>query len=107
MATITVQDLATELNTDPRTARKFLRSVTPADSQPGKGSRWAIEKRDIRSLRSKFTKWVDAAQEARLAKELDKSRTEEELVELTREVLTEDREPTAEELDDMERALNN
>ena len=54
MATITVQEFATALDTDARTARKFLRSVTPADAQPGKGSRWAIEKRDLRSLTKKF-----------------------------------------------------
>ena len=73
MATITVQDLALELDTDARTARKFLRSVTPKDDQPGKGSRWAIEKRDIRSLRSKFTKFTEAEaarREARAAKQL-------------------------------------
>jgi hypothetical protein len=68
MATITVTDLATELNTDPRTARKFLRSITPADAQPGKGSRWAIEKREVRSLKSKFAKFEQAAQDARDAK---------------------------------------
>lgn len=70
MATINVTDLATELGTDPRTARKFLRSVTPADEQPGKGGRWAIEKREVRSLKSKFTKFTDeanAAREARIA----------------------------------------
>ena len=54
MATITVQEFATAIDTDARTARKFLRSVTPADAQPGKGSRWAIEKRDVRSLTKKF-----------------------------------------------------
>lgn len=57
MAAITVQEFATELGTDPRTARKFLRKVTPIESQPGKGSRWSIEKRDMRSLRSKFAKF--------------------------------------------------
>lgn len=57
MATITVSEFATELDTDARTARKFLRSVTEADSQPGKGGRWSIEKRDLRSLKSKFAKW--------------------------------------------------
>lgn len=65
MATITVTDLATELNTDARTARKFLRSITPAEEQPGKGSRWAIEKRDVRSLRSKFSKFTEEAAKAR------------------------------------------
>lgn len=57
MATITLPELATELNTDARTARKFLRNVTDADSQPGKGGRWAIEKAAVRSLKSKFSKF--------------------------------------------------
>lgn len=57
MATITVQELAADLDTDARTARKFLRTVTPADAQPGKGGRWQIEKRDVRSLKSKFAKF--------------------------------------------------
>lgn len=60
MATITVQDLAQELGTDARTTRKFLRSVTPKDDQPGKGSRWSIEKKEIRSLRKKFTAFSEA-----------------------------------------------
>jgi hypothetical protein len=70
MATINVQELATELNTDGRTARKFLRSITPKDAQPGKGSRWAIEKKDLRSMKSQFTKFTAAQQEAKLAREL-------------------------------------
>lgn len=70
MAAITVQEFATELNTDPRTARKFLREVTPKDAQPGKGKRWSIERRDLRSLKSKFSKFVEAEQAARQEREL-------------------------------------
>ena len=69
MATITVTDLALELNTDERTTRKFLRSVTPADEQPGKGSRWSIEKRDIRSLKSKFSKFAAAEADRKAPKD--------------------------------------
>jgi len=69
MATITVTDLATELGTDARTTRKFLRSVTPADEQPGKGGRWEIEKREVRSLKSKFAKFTAALAEARKERE--------------------------------------
>lgn len=54
MAQITVTELAEQLETSPRTARKFLRSITPKDEQPGKGSRWHIEKRDVRGLVKKF-----------------------------------------------------
>ena len=55
MATLTVNELATQLETSPRTTRKFLRSITPKDEQPGKGKRWSIEKRDIRGLKKKFS----------------------------------------------------
>jgi hypothetical protein len=56
--TIDIATLATTLDTDPRTARKFMRSITPADLQPGKGSRWAIEKREVAGLRKKFTAYL-------------------------------------------------
>ena len=52
--------LAVELGSDARTVRKFLRSITPKEDQPGKGSRWGIEKKHLRSLRTQFAKW-DAA----------------------------------------------
>ena len=60
MATINISEFATIIEATPRDARKFLREVTPEDAQPGKGGRWAIEKRDVRPLRSKFTKWNEA-----------------------------------------------
>lgn len=54
MATINIQDLSTALEANPRTVRKFLRSVTPVEDQPGKGGRWQIEKKDLRSLKKQF-----------------------------------------------------
>lgn len=67
MAQITVNELATTLEASPRTTRKFLRSITPKEEQPGKGKRWQIEKRDIRGLKKKFQDFqvkVEAAAEA-------------------------------------------
>ena len=90
MATITVSDLATELNTDARTARKFLRSVTPSEEQPGKGGRWQIEKRDIRSLRSKFSKFAEA--------ETARKEAQVEVDAEAEEAALENEEPTAEDL---------
>jgi len=55
MAQIKVTELAQELEANPRIVRKFLRSITPKDEQPGKGGRWQIEKRDVRSLKKKFS----------------------------------------------------
>lgn len=54
MATINIQDLSTALEANPRTVRKFLRSVTPVENQPGKGGRWQIEKKNLRSLKKQF-----------------------------------------------------
>lgn len=62
--TLNIADLATRLDTDPRTARKFLRSITPADAQPGKGSRWSIEAKQVRSLQAQFKKFTAAAEKA-------------------------------------------
>ena len=67
--TMTPADLATELGTDARTVRKFLRSITPKENQPGKGSRWSIEKKQLRSLRSQYTKFQKAQAEAKAARE--------------------------------------
>jgi len=60
MATMTVNEFATKIEANPRDVRKFLRSITPADAQPGKGGRWSIEGRDVRSLTKKFREWDDA-----------------------------------------------
>ena len=59
MATINIQDLSTVLEANPRTVRKFLRSVTPVENQPGKGGRWQIEKKDLRSLKKKFETYIE------------------------------------------------
>lgn len=82
MAAITVSELATELNTDPRTARKFLRSITPAENHPGKGSRWSIEKREVRSLKSKFAAFQKAAADRAEARAQGDEPTDEELAEI-------------------------
>lgn len=97
MATITVTEFATELDTDARTARKFLRSVTPADAQPGKGSRWEIEKRDIRSLKSKFAKFTAANDQAKLDRELAKRESTAEVAAEAPEAGNDD-EPTIDDL---------
>lgn len=64
--TLTAKELAQELNTDPRTVRKFLRHRTKAaggvigEDTPGKGGRYGIEKRQVKTLRKEFTAWVAA-----------------------------------------------
>lgn len=65
---LTPADAALELGTDARTMRKFLRSITPKDAQPGKGSRWEIKKAEMRSLRKKFTEFQNAENERKNAR---------------------------------------
>ena len=70
MATIlTTAELATALDTTPRTLRKFLRSAASGIDGVGKGSRYAIEAKQVRSLRSRFTKWETALIEAKNARD--------------------------------------
>lgn len=64
MATITPKELAAELGTDGRTIRKFLRSPQGLDAKVGKGQRWAIEAKQVRSLKAKFAKWDEARKAA-------------------------------------------
>lgn len=66
--TLTTTEFAAELETDARTARKFLRSITPKEGQPGKGSRWVIpgNARDITKFKKQFEEWA-AAREAEKA----------------------------------------
>lgn len=62
MAQITTAEFASELGTDTRTARKFLRSITPKEEHPGKGSRWVLEgnKREITKMKKQFNEWTAA-----------------------------------------------
>ncbi len=65
-------EFAAELETTPRIARKFLRSITEKENQPGKGSRWELPetKREVSKLKKQFIDW-DAAQKAKAEAEAD------------------------------------
>jgi len=54
MPTLSAKEAAIELGTDARTFRKFMRSITPKDDQPGQGNRYAIESKDIKKLKKQF-----------------------------------------------------
>ena len=64
MAQFTTAQVAEKFDTTPRTLRKFLRSDAKAqgnaDDLPGKGSRYAIEGKDLAGLKKRFTAWVEA-----------------------------------------------
>lgn len=62
MATLNTTELATELDTTPRELRKFLRTdlASREVATPGKGARYSIERREVRALKTRFTKWAEA-----------------------------------------------
>ena len=62
MAQITAKEFAAKVGTDGRTARKFLRADAKEQGTetPGKGSRWAIEARSVKSLAKRFAAWEAA-----------------------------------------------
>lgn len=102
---MTTKDFAAALSTDPRTVRKYLRSVTPKADQPGKGSRWELPgtKTAIAKHLKAFTKWTEdeAKRNAeRLAKQAkDAADKVTEIEEGTDEDADEDLEPTEEDLE--------
>lgn len=59
---MTTTELATDFDTTTRTLRKFLRSSESGIESVGKGSRYALPsgKRDIASLRKRFSAWDEA-----------------------------------------------
>ena len=77
-ATLTPAALAIELGTDARTTRKFLRSITPKDAQPGKGSRWAIKgtKTEIAAMKKKFIAFEKAQADAKAKRDAAKAAIE-------------------------------
>lgn len=64
MATITPKEFAAKVGSDGRTVRKFLRSKEGLDIKVGKGHRWAIEAKQVKSLTTRFNAW-DAKNKAK------------------------------------------
>jgi hypothetical protein len=60
MQNLTPTQLAETVHSDPKTVRKFLRSMTPKDQQPGRGNRWALPggKREMTRLQKQFDAWA-------------------------------------------------
>lgn len=63
MTTLTTAQAAEKLDTTPRELRKFLRSITEKENQPGKGSRWNLEVREVNKMKKQFADWQAARAE--------------------------------------------
>lgn len=55
MAKMTPSELAEALGTDPKTCRKFLRSITP--DRAGKGGRWVLDSDQTEMFARRFASW--------------------------------------------------
>ncbi len=69
----TTTALAADLNTNPRTLRKFLRSDASGVEAVGKGSRYALPtaKREVAALKKKFDAWGAAQAEAKAKRDAE------------------------------------
>lgn len=76
---LSTAEVAAKLETTPRTLRKFLRDDAKTqgttDTLPGKGSRYSIEAKQVRSLKSRFSKWETAQAEAKAERIAAKAET--------------------------------
>lgn len=63
MAQITPAELAERWETDPKTVRRFLRSLISKDERPGKGRRWALsdDSATLDALTERFNAWRNKA----------------------------------------------
>lgn len=62
---LSAKEAATELGTDARTLRKFLRKRS---GLVGQGNRWAIEPKELKALKKEFDAWAKGTAEAKAAK---------------------------------------
>lgn len=104
-ATITTAELATALDTTPRELRKFLRSDDSGIDGVGKGKRYSLPgtKREITTLRKRYTAWAASQAEAKAARKAALGAAEGEPTadpEVTAEVLDTDEALAAIELED-------
>lgn len=92
--TLSAKEVATELGTDARSLRKFLRSEAKSKGgvigvdTPGKGKRYAILASKVKAMKPRFAAWAEAqakiraeAKAAREAAEADNPPEDEEVLE--------------------------
>jgi hypothetical protein len=84
MTTITPAEFATEVGSTGREVRKFLRSITPREEQPGKGPRWALDgsKRSINQMTKNFNVWKAAQLELAAKRAQEAAQAASEAVEV-------------------------
>ena len=68
--TLTVKDVAGELDVEPKTLRKFLRSEVVesggviGEDTPGKGRRYSFEPEEAEDIKARFLAWSTAPDES-------------------------------------------
>lgn len=67
---LSAKEAATELGTDARTLRKFLRK---RNGLVGQGQRWAIDRKDLKALKKEFDAWAKGTADKAEAKATTKT----------------------------------
>lgn len=96
-ATLAAKQVASLLNTDPKTLRQFFRSSASTTEAVGSGGRYEFYESDVDQIRTEFAEWFEnkskrgrPSEGGSKSKKKDKVRLESEIV------------PEAEELDDLD-----
>lgn len=102
--TMTTADLATALDTDPRTLRKFLRSSDSPVESVGKGKRYSLPATQtaIKDFTKKFDAWKSAQAERKAQHDAEIAAEAPETVEADDDAPEAPEEPTEADLDALE-----
>ena len=93
---LSAKEVARMIGTDARTFRKFMRSVTDPDDQPGQGGRYAIDPDEVPAIQKAFDKWSKPSTNDKKGKKGKKTKVvdavdlDDEVVELDDALLDED-----------------
>lgn len=74
---LTSREVAELVGTDPKTLRRFLRDPKSTYAAAGQGGRYTFVKKDIPSLKKRFTTWSNAEAKARAARAAAKAKKAE------------------------------
>lgn len=102
--TMTTADLASALDTDPRTLRKFLRSDASPVESVGKGKRYSLPatKAAITDFGKKFNAWKDSQAERKAARDAELAVEADDALEADDDAPEAPEEPTDADLDALE-----
>jgi hypothetical protein len=71
---LSTKDVASQVGTDPKTLRRFLRASvraaggTVGEDTPGQGGRYSFVQEDVEGIKAQFSEWLQAREAAKEAR---------------------------------------